>query len=122
MRPRVTSLLSSDNDECDDAEDEDSNGSHFGDTDFHKSNNRRSNPEIAHIKKQIDSILKDNQTIKNEMAEMNKRMVEWRAKCDAKLKTRCINCGAKATLLFLAVPFCKQDCVNHMWKMTQAKL
>lgn len=110
-------MLSSDNDEFDDAEDEDSSGSLFGDTDSNKSNSRHSNREIAHIKKQINGILKDNHTIKNEMAEINKRMADClqRAKCDGKLKTRCINCGSKATLLFLATPFCKQACVNHMW-------
>lgn len=69
------------------------------------------------MKKQIDDLLKDNHTIKNEMAEMSKRMTDWsqRAKSDGKLKTRCVNCGSKATLIFLATPFCKQACVNHMW-------
>lgn len=115
MRLRVTSLLSSDNDEFDDAEDED--GSLFGGSDSNESNNRHTSREIAHIKKQIDGLLKDNRTIKNEMAEMNKRIVNWsqRANGDGKLKTRCINCGAQATLLFLATPFCKQSCVHHMW-------
>lgn len=116
MRSRVTSLLSSDNDEFED-EDEDSSGSLFGGSDSNQSNNRGSKCEITHMKKQIDGLLKDNHTIKNEMAEMNKRMADWskRTKSDGKLKTRCINCGAKAKLLFLATPFCKQACVNHMW-------
>lgn len=117
MRSRVTSLLSSDNDEFEEEEDEDSSGSLFGGSDSHQSNNRDSNREITHMKKQIDGLLKDNHTIKNEMTEVNKRMVDWskRTRSDGKLKKRCINCGAKATLLFLASPFCKQACVNHMW-------
>lgn len=118
MRSRVTSLLSSD-DDLDDDEDESSSGSLFGDSDSNRPNNRRpkTTSEFAHIKKQMDGFIKDVHTMKNEMAEMNKRINDCskRKKFDGKLKTRCINCGSKAALLFLDNPFCKQSCVNHMW-------